>query len=53
MKRKGTWDTLLLSPPKLMKMVLAGTATVVGKDRFGRKIYEVEEWRPPKKLLTR
>lgn len=37
----GTWDTLKLSPSKLMKMVLRGEATIVGKDRFGRRIYEL------------
>jgi len=41
--RVGTWDTLKLHPMTLMKMVVEGKATVIGKDEHGRKIYEVEE----------
>lgn len=39
----GTWDTLRLHPMTLMKMVVEGKAIVIGKDKYGRKIYEVEE----------
>jgi len=41
-KKTGTWDTLKLHPMTLMKMVVQGTATVIGKDKHGRKIYAVK-----------
>jgi len=40
--RVGTWDTLKLHPMTLMKMVVDGEATVIGKDKHGRKIYELK-----------
>jgi len=39
----GTWDTLRLHPMTLMRMVIDGRATVIGKDKRGRKIYEIKE----------
>lgn len=42
----GTWDQLGLHPTTLVKMVVAGTATVVGKDKFGRLVYHLRR-QPP------
>lgn len=39
----GTWDTLRLHPMTLMRMVIEGKAKVLGKDKGGRKIYEVRK----------
>ena len=39
----GTWDTLRLHPMTLMRMVIEDKANVIGKDKRGRKIYEVKE----------
>ena len=39
----GTWDTLRLHPMTLMRMVIEGKTKVLGKDKRGRKIYEVRE----------
>jgi hypothetical protein len=39
--RRGTWSQLRLHPMTLMRMVIDGTATIVGKDNRGRKIYEL------------
>lgn len=39
----GTWDILRIHPMTLMKMVIEGKATVIGKDKRGRKIYEVKQ----------
>jgi len=44
--RVGTWDTLRLHPTTLMKMVVEDRATVIGKDKHGRKIYEIKEEDP-------
>jgi hypothetical protein len=40
---KGTWETLRKAPTTLVKLVIQGKATVVGKDSFGRLIYELHE----------
>ena len=40
---RGTWDQLKLGPWELTKMVIAGRATIVGKDQYGRNIYELTE----------
>lgn len=41
--RVGTWETLKLHPMELMRMVVQGEATVIGKDKHGRKIYRIHE----------
>ena len=43
--RVGTWDTLKLHPMALMRMVIQGEATVIGRDERGRKVYEVKHKR--------
>ncbi len=40
---RGTWIDLRKHPTALVKMVVEGKATVVGKDEKGRLIYEVHE----------
>ena len=40
-KKTGTWDTLKIHPTKLVKMVVEGKAIILGKDKYGRYIYEV------------
>jgi len=40
-KRKGTWDELKMHPTRLMKLVVEGKAKVIGKDKYGRLIYEL------------
>ncbi len=41
-KREGTWDQLLIHPMTLMRMVIDGEATVIGKDPKGRFLYRLE-----------
>lgn len=38
----GTWEQLKIHPTKLVRMVVEGKATVVGKDKYGRHIYKIE-----------
>ncbi|GAI71837.1 unnamed protein product [marine sediment metagenome] len=40
--KTGTWDQLKMHPAHLVKMVVDGKAKIIGKDRFGRYIYEVK-----------
>ena len=40
-EKTGTWADLKLSPATLMRMVIAGKAKIIGKDKFHRYIYEV------------
>jgi len=40
-RRRGTYLELRLHPMTLMKMVVDGKAQIVGKDKFGRRIYEL------------
>jgi len=42
MKKTGTWDKLKMHPTKLVKLVIAGQATIIGKDKYGRYIYEIK-----------
>ena len=42
-KRRGTWDQLQIMPGHLTKMLTEGKAKTVGKDKFGRRIWEIEE----------
>ncbi len=39
--KTGTWDTLKIHPAKLMKMVVEGKAKIVGRDKYGRRVYGV------------
>jgi hypothetical protein len=39
----GTWEELLISPSRLMRMVIAGDARIVGKDERGRHIYRMTQ----------
>ena len=39
--RIGTWEDLKLSPTTLVRLVVEGRATVIGKDKYGRRIYEL------------
>jgi hypothetical protein len=41
LKRRGTWIELKLHPMTLMRMVIEGRATIVGKDKSGRNIYQL------------
>lgn len=43
MEHIGTWDQLRLSPSTLMRLVVEGKAKVIGKDRYGRKVYRLVE----------
>lgn len=45
----GTWDTLRLHPMALMRMVIEDKATVIGRDKRGRKIYEIKVDDTPEK----
>lgn len=38
----GTWEQLKIHPTKLIRMVIDGKAKVIGKNKYGRYIYEVE-----------
>jgi len=40
-RRRGTYLELRLLPMTLMKMVVEGKATIVGKDKHGRRIYKL------------
>jgi hypothetical protein len=40
--RRGTYIDFRLSPSHLMKLVIAGKAKIVGKDKYGRRIYEMK-----------
>ena len=40
--KRGTWDQLKKHPTELMKMVCEGKAVIIGKDKFGRYIYELK-----------
>lgn len=39
---RGRWWELKLHPMTLMRMVIEGKATIVGKDEHGRKVYELK-----------
>lgn len=39
--REGTWDQLKLHPTTLVRMVIEGEAEVIGKDKWGRKVYRI------------
>jgi hypothetical protein len=41
--KRGTWDQLRILPGRLTQMVIRGEAKIVGKDRFGRRIYELKK----------
>lgn len=43
----GTWQDFRLHPMTLMKMVIEGKATVVGRDDRGRLIYKLNEKEKP------
>ena len=40
-KIRDTWDKLKLHPGRLTKLVGEGKAKLLGKDEFGRWIYEI------------
>lgn len=41
--KRGTWDQLRIAPGRLTQMVVRGEAKVIGKDEFGRRIYELQK----------
>ncbi|MBA7574818.1 hypothetical protein ES708_16633 [subsurface metagenome] len=41
--KTGTWDQLKIHPASLVKMVVEGKVKIIGKDKFGRYIYEVKD----------
>lgn len=40
---RGNYLELKLMPGRLTALVAEGKAKVVGKDKFGRRVYEIEE----------
>jgi len=40
---EGTWDKLLISTARLMKMVIEGAAVIIGDDDFGRHVYRTTQ----------
>ena len=43
---RGTWVELRLAPGTLTKMVVLGSARIVGKDEYGRNVYEILQPKP-------
>jgi hypothetical protein len=39
--RRGTYEDLKMMPGTLVKLVVQGKAKVIGKDDYGRLIYEL------------
>lgn len=41
--RIGTWEQLKIHPTELVRLVVEGKAIIVGRDKYGRRIYELKK----------